>query len=144
MVDADAAQLQQLIMNLVINGAEAIPEKRIGRLLVTTRFQEIDAGFVERFEAGEIRPGNYVVINVSDNGNGIDPATMAKIFDPFFTTKFTGRGLGLAAALGIVRSHKGALKVFSIPGEGTTFRFCCPHRASPQRIPPMLRFRRWP
>ena len=76
--------------------------------------------------AAEIGPGDYVAINVHDNGVGMDEATLGKIFDPFFTTKFTGRGLGLAAASGIVRGHKGALKVFSSPGQGTTFRVLLP------------------
>jgi CheY-like chemotaxis protein len=126
-VEADVAQMQQLIMNLMINGAEAIPEDRQGTVLVTTRSQEVDAEYIkETFGAGDITPGQYIAINVHDNGVGMDEETMAKIFDPFFTTKFTGRGLGLAAALGIVRGHKGTLKVFSTPGQGTTFKVLLP------------------
>ncbi|HEY2015544.1 MAG TPA: PAS domain S-box protein, partial [Bryobacteraceae bacterium] len=120
LVDADVAQLQQLIMNLVINGAEAIPENRQGTVLVTTRSQEVDDQYLATLGTDDIPPGTYVSINVRDNGAGMDEVTLTKIFDPFFTTKFTGRGLGLAAAGGIVRGHKGALKVFSNPGQGTT------------------------
>jgi PAS domain S-box-containing protein len=127
LVEADVAQLQQLMMNLVINGAEAIPSNRQGTVLVMTRSQDVDANYIaETFGAGDIAPGRYVAINVHDNGAGMDEATMVKIFDPFFTTKFTGRGLGLAAALGIVRGHKGTLKVFSTPGQGTTFKVLLP------------------
>jgi PAS domain S-box-containing protein len=119
LVEADGTQLQQLLMNLVINAAEAIPADRQGIVLVTTRLQTVD-------EAGEAEPGDYVAIGVQDNGSGMDDATKAKIFDPFFTTKFTGRGLGLAAVSGIVRGHKGMLQLFSTPGQGTTFRVLLP------------------
>jgi CheY-like chemotaxis protein len=122
LVDADVAQLQQLIMNLVINAAEAIPEHCQGTVLVITRVQEADTQYLETLDSAHIPPGNYVAISVHDNGVGMDEATLSKIFDPFFTTKFTGRGLGLAAAGGIVRGHKGALKVFSSPGQGSTFK----------------------
>ena len=131
-VEADVAQLQQLIMNLVINGAEAIPEERQGVVLVSTRPQHADAQYLTALGATELGPGDYVAINVHDNGVGMDDVTLGKIFDPFFTTKFTGRGLGLAAASGIVRGHRGALKVFSSPGQGTTFRVLLPAAASAQ------------
>ena len=74
----------------------------------------------------EISPGDYVCLEVADQGVGMDEPTMARIFDPFFSTKFTGRGLGLSAALGIVRGHKGSLTVESEPGQGTTFRIYLP------------------
>src|SRR5207245_5000752 len=77
----------------------------------------------------QIPPGPYVFAEVQDTGIGMDEQTIAKIFDPFFTTKFTGRGLGLAAALGIVRGHKGAMKVYSTPGQGTTFKLLFPAAA---------------
>jgi PAS domain S-box-containing protein len=135
-VEADATQLQQLIMNLVINAAEAIPEHRQGTVLVITRSHEVDAHYLATLGgANDIGPGNYVVVSVQDNGAGMDENTLSKIFDPFFTTKFTGRGLGLAAAAGIVRSHKGALKVFSTPGRGTTFRVLLPISAAAQNKP---------
>jgi len=133
-VDADVAQMQQLIMNLVINAAEAVPESRQGAVLVTTRSQEADAQYLAALGT-TIPPGQYVVISVLDNGVGMDEATLARIFDPFFTTKFTGRGLGLAAVGGIVRGHNGAMKVFSSPGQGTTFRVLLPVSAAARSQP---------
>jgi signal transduction histidine kinase len=126
-VEADATQLQQIVMNLVINAAEAIPEDQSGEVVVTTRNEELGTGRPgQTLAAGEAGPGRYVVLEVRDNGQGMDDATRARIFDPFFTTKFTGRGLGLAAVLGIVRSHKAALEVQSAPGAGSTFRVLFP------------------
>jgi len=127
LIDADAAQIQQLVMNLVINAAEAIPLGETGNVRVTTRTQQVDEVYLaQTFSAAEIRPGDYVSLEVNDTGAGMDAATVARIFDPFFTTKFTGRGLGLSAALGIVRGHKGALKVYSAPGKGSTFKVLFP------------------
>jgi len=135
-IEADAGQMQQLIMNLVINGAEAISEDQNGTVLVTTAVQDVDQDYIQTtFGSGEITPGTYVTLEVHDSGSGMDEQTQAKIFDPFFTTKFTGRGLGLAAVLGIVRGHKGALKVYSSPGRGTTFKVLFPaSEVKPSRI----------
>jgi PAS domain S-box-containing protein len=131
-IEGDSGQLQQLIMNLVINGAEAIGSET-GVVTVSTRLREIDANYVRDNRAGDtIPPGLYVLLEVHDNGVGMDAATQARIFDPFFTTKFTGRGLGLAAVLGIVRGHKGALTVYSQPGSGTTFKVFLPVLTAPQ------------
>jgi len=125
-VSADIAQVQQIVMNLVINGAEAIGDQR-GTVLVTTGLQAIDEFYVQSLFSGEgIEPGSYVYLEVHDTGCGMDEATKMRIFDPFFTTKFTGRGLGLAAVMGIVRGHKGAIKVYSSPGKGTTFKVFFP------------------
>jgi PAS domain S-box-containing protein len=135
LVEADVAQLQQLFMNLIINGAEAIPENRPGTILVMTRVCEVDAPYREGLGDIDIGLGRYIAISVHDNGVGMDQMTLGKIFDPFFTTKFTGRGLGLAAALGIVRGHNGALKVFSSPGQGTTFRVLLPITAAVRNQP---------
>jgi CheY-like chemotaxis protein len=122
MVEADAAQMQQLIMNLVINGAEAIGPAQ-GFTEVATSTQAVALGETFNSVMGDrIPPGDYVVLAVTDNGRGMDAATRARIFDPFFTTKFTGRGLGLAAVLGIVKGHGGGIQVDSTPGKGTTFR----------------------
>jgi len=125
-VQADATQLRQVIMNLVINASEAIAS-RSGVLALTTGVARVDEEYLRGFRPdASPAPGDYVFIEVSDNGCGMDAATLGKIFDPFFTTKFAGRGLGLAAVLGIVRGHKGGLKVYSEPGKGTTFKLFFP------------------
>jgi len=126
LIEADTGQLQQVIMNLVINGAEAVGENA-GRVIVTTGAQEVDEAYSQTiWSRSELPLGRYVVLEVSDNGCGMDEETLHKIFDPFFTTKFAGRGLGLAAVLGIVRGHKGAFKIYSAPGQGTTFKLFFP------------------
>jgi CheY-like chemotaxis protein len=133
-IDADSGQIQQLVMNLVINGAEAIGSSS-GRVIVSTRLQELDSQINPDNLAGDpLEPGTYILLQVHDTGAGMDEATLARIFDPFFTTKFTGRGLGLAAVLGIVRGHRGAIKVHSSPGMGTTFQVYFPI-ASGQILP---------
>jgi PAS domain S-box-containing protein len=125
-IEADVAQVQQIVMNLVINGAEAIGDQR-GTVLVTTGVRELDDAATHQLQIGErITPGRYVFVEVQDTGAGMDEVTLAKIFDPFFTTKFTGRGLGLAAVQGIVRSHRGAVNVSSTPGQGTVFTVLFP------------------
>jgi CheY-like chemotaxis protein len=135
-VEADVAQVQQIVMNLVINGAEAIGDER-GTVVVATGLHVLDEGAVRRLQVGEaIAPGRYVYVEVRDSGCGMDDATRAKIFDPFFTTKFTGRGLGLAAVLGIVRSHRGAVEVLSAPGKGTSFKILLPASSAEVRVAP--------
>ncbi len=124
-VEADAAQMQQLIMNLIINGAEAVGAAG-GTVVVSTATGEVDQAYADILSVDPIKPGMYVVLEVKDSGQGMDPSVKAKIFDPFFTTKFTGRGLGLAAVLGIVRGHKGAIRVESEPGKGATFKVYFP------------------
>jgi histidine kinase/DNA gyrase B/HSP90-like ATPase len=121
-IEADAGQMQQVIMNLVINAAEAIPEGRRGTVAVRAYAQRL-GGTAGEDGAHEGQPlTDYVTIEVEDDGVGMDDATRAKIFEPFFTTKFLGRGLGLAAVLGIIHAHKGTLRVDSTPGKGTRFR----------------------
>jgi two-component system, cell cycle sensor histidine kinase and response regulator CckA len=130
LIEADPTQVQQLIMNLLINGAEAIGDRQ-GVVTVTTGLRSIEPGAATlHFGAESLEAGPYVFLEVIDNGCGMDHATKSKIFEPFFTTKFTGRGLGLAAAMGIVRGHKGALKVDSRPGEGSTFEILFPALSS--------------
>jgi two-component system, cell cycle sensor histidine kinase and response regulator CckA len=125
-IEGDAGQMQQLIMNLVINGAEAIGPGG-GTVTVSTTLREIGPDYVRDNLAGDSIPsGSYLVLEVHDTGIGMDADTQAKIFDPFFTTKFTGRGLGLAAVQGIVRGHHGALTVYSEPGKGTSFKVFLP------------------
>jgi PAS domain S-box-containing protein len=124
-VEADITQLQQVVMNLVINAGEAIGEEN-GWVRVRTGVEDIDASFSGAIVPGEIRPGRYVWLEVRDNGCGMDEATRARIFDPFFTTKFTGRGLGLSAVAGVVRSHGGMLMVESAPGHGALLKIWLP------------------
>lgn len=125
-IEADAGQFQSVIMNLVINAAEAVGPKN-GTVAVSTSFQYLDAAYLrDNLSGDDLAPGPYVRLEVHDTGQGMDAATMSRIFDPFFTTKFTGRGLGLAAVLGIMRGHKGAIKVYSHPGQGTTFKLYFP------------------
>lgn len=113
-------------MNLVVNASDAIGEAE-GVISITTRVIEASRELLETtYLAPNLRPGRYVAIEVADTGSGMDAETLSRIFDPFFTTKFTGRGLGLAAVLGIVRGHRGAIRVESEPGRGTTFHLLFP------------------
>jgi CheY-like chemotaxis protein len=137
-VVADVAQLQQLIMNLVINGAEAIGDHP-GSVTVTSGEQQVVDGETggTKVWADPVTPGRYVFFEVEDNGAGMDEATLAKIFDPFFTTKFTGRGLGLSAALGIVRGHNGFIQVWTSPGRGSRFKVLFPateEKTTPRQV----------
>jgi two-component system, cell cycle sensor histidine kinase and response regulator CckA len=132
-VEADRVQIQQLVMNLVINGGEAIGDDP-GTLTVRVRTEHlIERREQLRSQGFPIAPGDYVRIDVSDTGSGMDSETRGRIFEPFFTTKFLGRGLGLSAALGIVRGHRGAIGVRSAPGSGTTFTVLLPVRRDLQR-----------
>jgi two-component system cell cycle sensor histidine kinase/response regulator CckA len=131
-IEADTGQFQQLVMNLVINGAEAVGEGP-GTVTVSTGLEEMSAQTIAGLTfASDLKPGRYVSLEVRDTGCGMDVATLARIFDPFFTTKFTGRGLGLAAVLGIVRGHSGAVNVRSTPGRGTTFQVLFPVVEAPK------------
>ncbi|HEY2343126.1 MAG TPA: response regulator [Chthoniobacteraceae bacterium] len=121
-IEADRNQIQQIIMNLVINAAEAL-EDRPGTIRIRTERFNADAEFFARSQLGhDLPPGEYLMLSVSDSGPGMNASTMSRVFDPFFTTKGKGRGLGLAVVLGIVRGHRGALLLESTPDEGTTFR----------------------
>ncbi len=95
-VNADRSQVRQILMNLVVNAAEAIGDEA-GLIVVRTCLQDVDENLIREIQAQDISPGPYVVLEVRDTGCGMDEATKVKIFDPFFTTRFTGRGLGLAA-----------------------------------------------
>jgi PAS domain S-box-containing protein len=127
-VQGDLGQIQQVLMNLIINAAEAIGAKN-GQVHVTTGACHItsESEVRPKYIGGNApAPGYYAVITVEDNGVGIDAQVLDRIFDPFFSTKGYGRGLGLSATLGIVRQHKGALQVTSQPGEGSTFQVLLP------------------
>lgn len=130
MVEADAGQMQQLLVNLVMNAAEAIGDHS-GAIFIRTGTETLDEHKIRHdLAAQELEPGLYVCIEVRDTGCGMDEATRARIFDPFFSTKFQGRGLGLAAVAGIVRAHRGAILVETAPDEGSTFRVLLPSAAS--------------
>ncbi len=125
-VEADPSQLQQVLMNLVINASDAIGD-RPGIITVRTGLMNCDQPYLHSaYICEELEPGPYVYLEVGDTGCGMDRETQARIFDPFFTTKFTGRGLGLAAVIGIVRGHHGTVKVYSEPGQGSNFKILFP------------------
>jgi two-component system cell cycle sensor histidine kinase/response regulator CckA len=135
-VEVDANQVKQAIMSLAINAAEAIEEKRRAAaggaagpevISIATGVAECDQSCLQPSRTEDVPPpGTYGYVEVSDTGCGMDDTTKRRLFDPFFSTKFLGRGLGMAAVLGIVRSHRGAIFVDSRPGGGTTVRLLFP------------------
>jgi two-component system, cell cycle sensor histidine kinase and response regulator CckA len=126
--------MQQVIMNLIINAAESIGD-RTGVITLRTGVMHGDQASLSGTFYDETLPeGPYVFLEVSDNGCGMSEETQKKLFDPFFTTKFTGRGLGLSAVLGIIRGHRGAIRVHSEVGKGTTFRVMYPAFDAPAKI----------
>jgi len=142
-VDADATQLRQVILNLIVNASEAIGEQE-GTVTLSTGVKPCDRDYLRgAYIDDELPPGRYVSIEVADTGSGMSPDTLRRLFDPFFTTKFTGRGLGLAATLGIVRGHSGTIKVRSAPGEGTSFEILLPASSAQRSAPTLMEDRRW-
>ena len=130
--EGDATQIRQIIMNLVINASEAIGDEN-GTITITTGSMNCDRSYLSTIWLYDsLAEGTYIYFEITDTGCGMDRETLAKLFDPFFTTKFTGRGLGMAAVLGIVRGHRGAINVYSEPGKGTSFKVLLPAR---QNIP---------
>ncbi|MFV2081161.1 MAG: PAS domain S-box protein [bacterium] len=123
-IKGDPGQLQQIIMNLCINSADAMPEG--GQLILETFVENLTSSFL--LSHSEAKPGPYVSISVTDTGVGMDKETVSKIFDPFFTTKEVGKGtgLGLSMVYGVVKNHGGLVNVYSEPGQGTTFRIFIP------------------
>jgi CheY-like chemotaxis protein len=129
LVRADATQMEQVLLNLAGNAADAMPEG--GRLLIET--QNLFLGEDDCDQHLELKPGRYVMLTVSDTGMGISPQVIEHIYDPFFTTKGVGRGtgLGLSTVFGIVKGHGGELTCYSEPGQGATFKVYLP-------VPPAL------
>ncbi|MGB2755670.1 MAG: PAS domain S-box protein [Phycisphaerae bacterium] len=123
---ADATQIRQVVMNLLTNASEAVGDAG-GTITAATGTLYADRPYLQEASLDDdLSEGPYVFLEVSDTGCGMDAETQAKIFDPFFSTKFSGRGLGLAAVLGIVRGHLGAVRVYSEPGHGTTVKILFP------------------
>ncbi|MGD1032046.1 MAG: PAS domain-containing protein [Opitutaceae bacterium] len=135
-VEVDEGQIRQVLVNLAINASDAIGEQS-GLIRISTGLTRQDsAQLAKTLFSPDLPPGDYVLLEVSDNGGGMEPGVAARIFEPFFTTKFAGRGLGLPAALGIVRAHRGAITVQSEPGRGSTFRILLPASDGPADAAP--------
>jgi len=136
LIQADAAQMQQIVLNLITNANEAI-EGKSGIITFSTGIMQADSDYLDVNLTGETLPeGRYVWMEVSDTGCGMDEKTLNKMFDPFFTTKTTGRGLGMSAIIGIVRGHQAAMKVYSEKGHGTTFKVLFPtHNEGVEPLP---------
>ena len=133
---ADPSQIQQVMMNLIINASEAIGDES-GIITVSSGTMQCGDEYLrETYVDEQLEEGEFVYVEVSDNGCGMAPEARDRIFDPFYTTKFTGRGLGLAAVLGIIRGHGGAIKVYSEEGKGTTFKVLLPASDAESRRTP--------
>jgi PAS domain S-box-containing protein len=131
-VEADMTQIRQIIMNLVINASEAIGDRN-GVIGLTTGTMDCSRAYLsDTWLDEDLAEGPYVFLEVTDSGCGMAPETVQRIFDPFFTTKFAGRGLGMAAVMGIIRGHKGGIKVYSEEGKGTTFKVLLPSKEIPK------------
>ena len=128
-VEGEAAQISQLVMNLVTNASESLRDG-VGRITIRTGVMDVSTPPPGALFAETMTTGRHVFFEVTDDGCGMDADTRARIFDPFYTTKFTGRGLGLAAVAGIVRAHRGAIEIDSDPDRGTRFRVLLPAAAS--------------
>jgi len=131
---ADASQIKQIVMNVIMNASEAIGENQ-GKILVSLTKSTIKAEQPKTDHLGKYIPaGCYICLEITDTGCGMDEETKSRLFEPFFTTKFTGRGLGMSAVLGIIAAHKGALQLFSQPGKGSIFRVYLPVQANDSAV----------
>ena len=131
-IDVDVNQFRQVVMNLITNASDALDSKP-GLISVRTGRRDVSLEYLTDCAPGSAaQPGPFTYVEVHDNGTGMDEATRQRIFEPFFSTKFTGRGLGLAATIGIMRSHHGAICVHSEIGSGTsiTLLFPCSTKGS--------------
>ncbi|HEX9011205.1 MAG TPA: PAS domain S-box protein [Holophagaceae bacterium] len=126
-IEADAAQIQQVAMNLVTNASDAIGDRE-GRIRIRTGLERLEGDRLQTaaLPGQDLQPGSYAVLEVEDTGCGMNREVLERIFDPFFTTKSTGRGLGLSALLGILRGHNAGLRITSEPGHGSTFQLYFP------------------
>ncbi len=143
--DVDRAQIRQLVMNLLTNASDSIADDDDGTITLSTDVVEADRGYLAaNWLDDDLPEGRYVALEVSDTGCGMDTTTQRRMFDPFFTTKERGHGLGMAATLGIVRGHSGAIRVYSEIGRGTTIKVLLPAsddkalQAAPSLPPPDL------
>ena len=132
-MEGDLGQIQQVIMNLVLNASEAVDPNGGVITIRTGRAGLTQAVIDKEYQGQALRPGPHLTLEVADNGPGMAPGIQERIFDPFFTTKFTGRGLGLSAVQGILRSHQGGIQVASREGVGTTFKLLFPAVTAPVR-----------
>jgi signal transduction histidine kinase len=134
-VEGDATQIAQVVMNLMINADEAGAEAGPTRITVRTGREEL--GEAASASSSWVLPaaaGSFATLEVTDLGSGMPPEVLARAFDPFYTTKFVGRGLGLAAVIGILRNHRGGLWVRSEPGHGSSFKIFLPVRPDPEPV----------
>ena len=128
---ADPQNIQQVVMNLILNASDAL-EKRKGKIEVCTGKLHAKRPYLDTLHLGkDLAEGEYLFVEVSDSGCGMDEETKGRVFDPFYTTKFTGRGLGLSAVFGIVKGHGGAIGLTSAKGQGTTFKVLLPVSGEP-------------
>jgi PAS domain S-box-containing protein len=128
-VQADIAQMRQVVMNLIINASEALGD-RVGTIVVRTGIQDVTDELEDLYGPSALALGRYVFLEVTDDGSGMSDETRTRLFEPFFTTKFTGRGLGLSAVQGIVRGHGGGIVLRTALGQGTSIRVLMPPSAA--------------
>jgi signal transduction histidine kinase/CheY-like chemotaxis protein len=137
-VRGEVGELQQVVLNLLTNAADAIGD-RPGRISVVVAARRLEDEELAAFQGEGLAAGEFVVLEVADTGCGMDEATRARIFDPFFSTKGSGRGLGLAGMVGILRTHRAGVAIDSVPGRGTRFRVALPalpRRTGAGAVPP--------